>query len=160
MLVRKAGANLGRSLTMWETFSSAPSSSMLSDSRMFRKRPSNAPVGEVESVLKCRHERRAGGSGTETTDTSGGSAVSGGVCEERYAAKRVLPQSRDELHFQPTVTPGLSINPRTIWTEISFIRVLFLSCGEPRRTLRRPLFGMLIRSPAERGLTSFCRSEI
>jgi hypothetical protein len=35
-----------------------------------RERRSNAPVGGVESVLKCRHERRTAGSGTETTDRS------------------------------------------------------------------------------------------
>jgi hypothetical protein len=34
------------------------------------KRPSNAPVGGVESVLKCRHERRTAGGGTEATDAS------------------------------------------------------------------------------------------
>ena len=34
------------------------------------KRPSNAPVGGVESVLKWMDERRTAGSGTETTDTS------------------------------------------------------------------------------------------
>jgi hypothetical protein len=48
-------------------------------------------------VLKCRHERRTAGSGTETTDTSGGSEVSGEVCEQRYAAERILPQSGFEL---------------------------------------------------------------
>src|ERR1700694_2984813 len=42
-------------------------------------------------------ERRTAGSGTETTDTSRGSAVSGGVCEQRYGAERVLPKSRFEL---------------------------------------------------------------
>ena len=35
-----------------------------------RKRPSNAPVGGVEPVLKCRHERRTAGGGTEATDAS------------------------------------------------------------------------------------------
>src|SRR5258708_6223972 len=38
-------------------------------------------------------ERRTAGSDTETTDTSCGSAASGGVCEQRHAAERVLPQS-------------------------------------------------------------------
>src|SRR6266478_4260698 len=42
-------------------------------------------------------ERRTAGRDTETTDTSRGSAVSGGVCEQRYAAERVLPKSRFEL---------------------------------------------------------------
>src|SRR5207245_6129273 len=51
----------------------------------------------MESVLKCRHERRKAGSRRETTDTRRGSAVSGGVCEQRYAAERVLPESRFEL---------------------------------------------------------------
>ena len=32
------------------------------------KRPSNAPVGRMESVLKCRHERRTAGGGREATD--------------------------------------------------------------------------------------------
>jgi hypothetical protein len=62
-----------------------------------RKRPSNAPVRGVESVLKCRHGQRTAGGGTEATDASRGSAVSGGVCEQQYAAERVLPESRFEL---------------------------------------------------------------
>jgi len=34
-----------------------------------RTRPSNAPVGGMESVLKCRHEWRTAGSSAEATDT-------------------------------------------------------------------------------------------
>ena len=48
-------------------------------------------------MLKCRHERRTAGSGTEATDTSGSSAISVGVCEQLYTAERVLPESRFEL---------------------------------------------------------------
>jgi hypothetical protein len=47
--------------------------------------------------LSWMDERRTAGSGTEATDTSRGSAVSVRVCEQRYAAQRVLPESRFEL---------------------------------------------------------------
>jgi hypothetical protein len=48
-------------------------------------------------VLKWRDERGAEDRGTKATDARRGSAVSGGVCERRYAAERVLPQSWFEL---------------------------------------------------------------
>jgi transposase IS66 family protein len=43
-------------------------------------------------VLKFPDERRTEGFITQTTYTRGSSGVSGRVCEQRYAAERVLPQ--------------------------------------------------------------------
>ena len=51
------------------------------------KRSSNAPIREVEVVLKCRHEYRTASGSTATADASGGSAVSVGVCQQRHAAE-------------------------------------------------------------------------
>ena len=48
-------------------------------------------------MLKWRDERRTEESGTKAPDACGSSAVSGGVCEQRHAAERVLPESRFEL---------------------------------------------------------------
>ena len=48
-------------------------------------------------MVKWSDEPRTESSGTEPTDASGDSAVSGRVCEQRYAAERGLQQSRFEL---------------------------------------------------------------
>jgi hypothetical protein len=48
-------------------------------------------------VLKFPDERRTEGFITQTTYTPGSSGVGGRVCEQRYAAERVLPESRFEL---------------------------------------------------------------
>ena len=61
------------------------------------KRSRNTPVRGVRSVVKWSDEPRTESSGTEPTDASGGSAVSGRVCEQRYATERVLPESGFEL---------------------------------------------------------------
>jgi hypothetical protein len=48
-------------------------------------------------VLKWPDERRTESGCTPATYRSGGSTVSDGVCEQRYATERVLPQSGFEL---------------------------------------------------------------
>jgi hypothetical protein len=53
-------------------------------------------LDKQSSVFKLTDERRTTGSDTERADTSCDSAVSGGVCEQRDATKRVLSQSRFE----------------------------------------------------------------
>ena len=50
-------------------------------------------------MLKFPDERRTEGFITQTTDTPGSSGVSVRVCEQRYAAERVLPQSAVELRY-------------------------------------------------------------
>jgi hypothetical protein len=62
-----------------------------------RKRLSNTPVRGAGPVLKCPDERRTKEFGNQATYARGSSAVSGGVCEQRYAAERVLPQPGFEL---------------------------------------------------------------
>jgi hypothetical protein len=43
-------------------------------------------------VLKWSDEPRTESIGTEATDADGSGAISGGICEQRYGADRVLPQ--------------------------------------------------------------------
>jgi hypothetical protein len=68
------------------------------------KRLTNPPVRQVGSVLKCQDDRKNRVVSAQATYTSGGSAVGGSVCEQRYAAERVLPESRFEL--QGTGSPS------------------------------------------------------
>jgi hypothetical protein len=63
------------------------------------KRLSNTPVPGRRFVLKLPHERKRKGFITQTTYTLGSSGVGGRVCEQRYAAERVLPQSAVELRY-------------------------------------------------------------
>src|SRR5450759_702499 len=51
------------------------------------KRLTNTPVRMARSVLKFWDERKNRVVSTQAPDTSRGSAVSGGVCEQRYAAR-------------------------------------------------------------------------
>jgi hypothetical protein len=69
-----------------------------------RKRPSNTPVPGRKFVLKFPDERRTEGFSTQTTYSRGSSEVGGGIHEQRYAAERVLPESRFEL--QHTGSPS------------------------------------------------------
>ena len=55
-------------------------------------------------MFKLEDERRTAGSGTKAADAGGDPAVGGGVCEQRYAAERVLPESRVE--FQHAGSPS------------------------------------------------------
>ncbi len=64
---------------------------------MKRKRLTNTPVRMAESVLKCSDDRKNRVVSAQATFTSGSSAVGGRVCEQWYAAERVLPESRLEL---------------------------------------------------------------
>jgi hypothetical protein len=57
------------------------------------KRLTNTPVRGPGSLFKCRDDRREEIARAETTYACGSSATGGGVCEQRHAAQRVLPQS-------------------------------------------------------------------
>jgi len=52
-----------------------------------RKRLTNTPVGQAGFVLKCPDDSKTRVVSAQATYTSGGSAVSGRVCEQRYAAE-------------------------------------------------------------------------
>ena len=57
----------------------------------------NTPVRQAGSVLKCWDDRKDRVVSAQATYPCGSSAVGGRVCEQRYAAERVLPESRFEL---------------------------------------------------------------
>ena len=61
------------------------------------KRSTNTPVRGVAFVLKYLDDRRKKVGSAQATYASGGSAVGGGVCEQRHATQRVLPESGLEL---------------------------------------------------------------
>jgi hypothetical protein len=61
------------------------------------KRLINTPVRGAGSVLKCPDDRKNRVVSAYATHTSGSSAVGVRVCEQWYAAERVLPESRFEL---------------------------------------------------------------
>src|SRR5215469_2345349 len=61
------------------------------------KRLTNTPVLQAGSVLKCPDDRKNRVVSAQATYASGSSTVGGRVCEQRYAAERVLPESRFEL---------------------------------------------------------------
>jgi hypothetical protein len=65
--------------------------------QVFRKRLTNTPVRQAGSVLKCPDDRKNRVVSAQATYPCGSSAVGGRVCEQRYAAERVLPESRFEL---------------------------------------------------------------
>jgi len=69
-----------------------------------RKRLTNTPVRQAGSVLKCPDDRKNRVVSAQATYPCGSSAVGGRVCEQRYAAERVLPESRFEL--QHTGSPS------------------------------------------------------
>jgi hypothetical protein len=71
---------------------------------LVRKRLTNTPVRQAGSVLKCPDDRKNRVVSTQATYPCGSSAVGGRVCEQRYAAERVLPESRFEL--QHTGSPS------------------------------------------------------
>jgi hypothetical protein len=68
------------------------------------KRLTNTPVRRTGCVLECPNDRKNGVVSAQATYTIGGPAVGGRVCEQRYAAERVLPESRFEL--QHTGSPS------------------------------------------------------
>jgi hypothetical protein len=68
------------------------------------KRLTNTPVRMAGSVLKCPDDRKNRVVSAQATYPCGSSAVGGRVCEQRYAAERVLPESRFEL--QHTGSPS------------------------------------------------------
>jgi hypothetical protein len=68
------------------------------------KRLTNPPVRQAGSVLKCPDDRKNRVVSAQATYPCGSSAVGGRVCEQRYAAERVLPESRFEL--QHTGSPS------------------------------------------------------
>jgi hypothetical protein len=61
------------------------------------KRLTNTPVRQAGSVLKCPDDRKNRVVSAQATYKSRSSAVSGGIQEQRFAAERVLPESRFEL---------------------------------------------------------------
>jgi hypothetical protein len=61
------------------------------------KRLTNTPVRQAGSVLKCPDDRKNRVVSAQATYPCRSSAVGGRVCEQRYAAERVLPESRFEL---------------------------------------------------------------
>src|SRR5271157_3969209 len=64
---------------------------------MHSKRLTNTPVQIAGSVLKCPDDRKNRVVSVQATYPCGSSTVGGRVCERRYAAERVLPESRFEL---------------------------------------------------------------
>ena len=68
------------------------------------KRLTNTPVLQARSVLKCPDERKTDVAQRPSDVPVRSSAISGRVCEQRYAAERVLPESRFEL--QHTGSPS------------------------------------------------------
>jgi hypothetical protein len=68
-----------------------------SQSRAVSKRLTNTTVRQARSVLKCPDSRKNRVVSVQATYPCGSSAVGGRVCEQRYAAERVLPESRVEL---------------------------------------------------------------
>src|SRR5579864_871999 len=77
-----------------------------------RKRLSNTPVPGKRFVLKFPDELRTEGFTTQTTYTRGSSGVSGRVCEQRYAAERVLPQSTVELRYAESAPEGATLEEK------------------------------------------------
>ena len=61
------------------------------------KRLTNTPVRRARSVLKCPDDRKNRVVSAQATYPCGSSKVGSRVCEQRYAAERVLPGSRFEL---------------------------------------------------------------
>ena len=57
----------------------------------------NTPVRQAGSVLKCADDRKNRVVSAQATYPRRSSAVGGRVCKQRYAAERVLPESRFEL---------------------------------------------------------------
>jgi hypothetical protein len=80
--------------------------------RSWGERLSNTPVPGKRFVLKFPDERRTEGFITQTTYTRGSSGVSGRVCEERYAAERVLPQSAVELRYAESAPEGATLKTK------------------------------------------------
>ena len=76
----------------------------VSEATIQRKRLTNTPVRQAGSVLKCPDDRKNRVVSAQATFPSGSSAVGSRVCEQRYAAERVLPESRFEL--QHTGSPS------------------------------------------------------
>jgi hypothetical protein len=72
--------------------------------QLVRKRLTNTPVLQEGSVLKYPDDRKNRVVSAQATYPCGSSAVGGRVCEQRYAAQRVLPESRFEL--QHTGSPS------------------------------------------------------
>ena len=69
-----------------------------------RKRLTNTPVRMDGSMLKCSDDRKNRVVSAQATYPRRSSAVGGRVCEQRYAAERILPVSRFEL--QHTGSPS------------------------------------------------------
>jgi hypothetical protein len=59
--------------------------------------------------LEFPDERRTEGFGAQTTYTRGSSGIGGGIHEQRYAAKRVLPQSAVELRQAESALEGATL---------------------------------------------------
>jgi len=71
-----------------------------------RKRLTNTPVRQAGSVLKCPDDHKNRVVSTQATYPCGSSAVGGRVCEQQYAAERVLPQSAVELRYAESAPEG------------------------------------------------------
>jgi hypothetical protein len=81
-----------------------PNNSEREKSTLSSKRLTNTPVRQARSVLKCPDVRKKRVVSAQATYPCGSSAVGGRVCEQRYAAERILPESRFEL--QHTGSPS------------------------------------------------------
>ena len=76
------------------------------------KRLTNTPVRQSGSVLKCPDDRKNRVVGAQTTYPRGSSALGGRVCEQRYAAERVLPESRFELQHAGSPSEEATLEER------------------------------------------------
>ena len=92
--------------TLYQLFGSPLADTMYSpgNTGVYGKRLTNTPGRQAGSVLKCPDDRKNRVVSAQTTYTGGSSAVGGRVCEQRYAAERILPESRFEL--QHTGSPS------------------------------------------------------
>ena len=108
---RLAGARLEHLISKIEDRRDRPgyghdflSYSIDNDRRYISKCLTNTPVRQAGSVLKCPDVRKNRIVSAQATYACGSSALGGRVCEQRYAAERVLPESRFEL--QHTGSPS------------------------------------------------------
>src|SRR5215472_14708386 len=117
---------------------------------MYRKRLTNTPVLQAGSVLKCPDDRKNRVVSAQATYASGSSAVGGRVCEQWYAAERVLPESRFELqHFgSPSEEAALEEKAQTNFFGRCFVPVELAARESPKQ--HEPSCGLAVVLPGGR----------
>jgi hypothetical protein len=84
------------------------------------KRLTNTLVRQAGSALKCPDDRKSGVVSAQATYPCGSSATGGRVCEQRYSAEQVLPESRFEHTGSPPKETALEEKARTKFLGRSF----------------------------------------